>query len=41
MKLLLEDVVDVSFVNSHGNNCLVEAILNGHRWNDYDEIEFD
>ena len=31
VKLLLEDVVDVSFATEDGHNCLVVAILNGHR----------
>ena len=31
MKLLLDDVVDVSAINEEGHNCLVTAILNGHR----------
>ena len=31
VKLLLENVVDVSVANEKGHNCLVEAILNGHR----------
>ena len=31
VKLLLDDVVDVSATNEEGHNCLVTAILNGHR----------
>ena len=31
VKLLLDDVVDVSTANEEGHNCLVEAILSGHR----------
>ena len=31
VKLLLEDAVDVSIPNEEGHNCLIEAILSGHR----------
>ena len=31
VKLLLDDVVDVSATNEEGHNCLVTAIYNGHR----------
>lgn len=31
--MLEEESVDVSVTNEEGNNCLVEAILNGHRSN--------
>ena len=31
VKLLLDDIVDVSATNEEGHNCLVTAIYNGHR----------
>ena len=31
VKLLLDDVADVSIANEEGHNCLIEAILSGHR----------